>query len=126
MFNQNPKLADMLSHSTFTLEDLIKPKTALFLVTDDTTSTADPILGMIISQIQTFLVDKAYHNKNGRLNVRMNFVLDEFASIPIPNMDKSLATHRSRNIRYYLFEQANPCTICTCAEKESNITGEEQ
>lgn len=106
MFNQNPKLANMLSHSTFTLEDLIKPKTALFLVTDDTTSTADPVLGMIISQIQTFLVDKAYHNKNGRLNVRMNFVLDEFASIPIPNMDKSLATHRSRNIRYYLCVQS--------------------
>lgn len=106
MFNQNPKLADMLSHSTFTLEDLIKSKTALFLITDDTTSTADPILGMIISQIQTFLVDKAYRNKNGRLNVRMNFVLDEFASIPIPNMDKSLATHRSRNIRYYLCVQS--------------------
>ena len=106
MFNQNPKLAAMLSHSTFTLEDLIKPKTALFLVTDDTISTADPILGTIISQIQTFLVDKAYHNRNGRLNVRMNFVLDEFASIPIPNMDKSLATHRSRNIRYYLCVQS--------------------
>lgn len=106
MFNQNPKLAAMLSHSTFTLEDLIKPKTALFLVTDDTTSTADPILGMIISQIQTFLVDKAYHNKHDRLDVRMNFVLDEFASIPIPNMDKSLATHRSRNIRYYLCVQS--------------------
>ena len=106
MFNQNPKLAAMLSHSTFTLEDLIKPKTALFLVTDDTTSTADPILGMIISQIQSFLVDKAYHSKNGKLNVRMNFVLDEFASIPIPNMDKALATHRSRNIRYYLCVQS--------------------
>ena len=106
MFNQNPKLAAMLSHSTFTLEDLIKPKTALFLVTDDTTSTADPILGMIISQIQSFLVDKAYHSKTGKLNVRMNFVLDEFASIPIPNMDKALATHRSRNIRYYLCVQS--------------------
>lgn len=106
MFNQNPKLAAMLSHSTFTLEDLIKPKTALFLVTDDTTSTSDPILGMIISQIQSFLIDKAYHNKNGKLNVRMNFVLDEFASIPIPNMDKSLATHRSRNIRYYICVQS--------------------
>lgn len=106
MFNQNPKLATMLSHSTFTLEDLIKPKTALFLVTDDTTSTADPILGMIISQIQSFLVDKAYHSKTGKLNVRMNFVLDEFASIPIPNMDKALATHRSRNIRYYLCVQS--------------------
>lgn len=106
MFNQNPKLAAMLSHSTFTLEDLIKPKTALFLVTDDTTSTADPVLGMIISQIQSFLVDKAYHSKTGKLNVRMNFVLDEFASIPIPNMDKALATHRSRNIRYYLCVQS--------------------
>ena len=106
MFNQNPKLAAMLSHSTFTLEDLIKPKTAVFLVTDDTTSTADLILGMIISQIQSFLVDKAYHSENGKLNVRMNFVLDEFASIPIPNMDKALATHRSRNIRYYLCVQS--------------------
>lgn len=106
MFNQNPKLAAMLSYSTFSLEDLIIPKTALFLVTDDTTSTADPILGMIISQIQSFLVDKAYHSRNGKLDVRMNFVLDEFASIPIPNMDKSLATHRSRNIRYYLCVQS--------------------
>lgn len=105
-FNQNPKLAAMLSHSTFTLEDLVKPKTALFLVVDDTTSTADLILGIIISQIQNFLIDNSYHNKNGKLDTRMNFVLDEFASIPIPNMDKALATHRSRNIRYYLCVQS--------------------
>lgn len=108
MFNQNPKLAAMLSHSTFSLDDLINPETptALFLVTDDTTSTTDPILGIIISQIQSFLIDKAYHTPNGRLNTRMNFVLDEFASIPIPNMDKALATHRSRNIRYFLCVQS--------------------
>ena len=106
MFNQNPKLAAMLSYSTFTLEDLVKPKTALFLVTDDTTSTADPILGIIINQIQSYLVDKAYRSKSGRLDIRMNFVLDEFASIPIPNMDKALAAHRSRNIRYYLCVQS--------------------
>ncbi len=106
MFNQNPKLAAMLSHSTFTLDDLTKPKTALFFVTDDTTSTADPILGMIISQIQSYLINKAFHSKDGKLETRMNFVLDEFASIPIPNMDKALATHRSRNIRYYLCVQS--------------------
>lgn len=105
-FNQNPKLAEMLSYSTFTLEDLVKPKTALFLVTDDTTSTADMILGIIISQIQSFLVSRAYHRKDGKLETRVNFVLDEFASLPIPNMDKALATHRSRNIRYYLCIQS--------------------
>jgi len=106
MFNQNPRLASMLSYSSFTLEDLTKPKIALYLVTDDTTSTADPILGIIVSQVQSFLVDKAFHRKDGKLETRMNFVLDEFASIPIPNMDKALATHRSRNIRYYLCVQS--------------------
>ena len=106
MFNQNPRLAAMLSHSTFTLEDLTKPKTALYLVTDDTTSTADPILGMILTQIQTFLVEKAFHSCDGKLLCRENFILDEFASLPVPNMDKALATHRSRNIRYYLCIQS--------------------
>ncbi|MGN0685168.1 MAG: type IV secretory system conjugative DNA transfer family protein [Gemmiger sp.] len=106
IFNQNPKLASMLSSNTFTLADLVKPRTALFLVTDDTTSTADPILGIILNQIQTYLVDKAFHSKNGRIEPRMNFLLDEFASLPLPNMDKALATHRSRNIRYYLCAQS--------------------
>ena len=106
VFNQNPKLSRMLSHNTFELDDLLKPKTALFIVTDDTTSTADPIVGIIISQIQSFLIDNAYHSKDGHLETRINFVLDEFASIPIPNMDKALATHRSSNIRYYLCVQS--------------------
>lgn len=106
MFDQNPKLEAMLSCSSFTPEDLAKPKTALFLVTDDTTSTADPIVGIIIRQLQSFFVNKAYHCKDGKLEVRENFVLDEFASIPIPDFDKALATHRSRGIRYYLCIQS--------------------
>lgn len=106
VFNQNPKLASMLSFNTFTLDDLVKPKTILFLVIDDTTSTADPILGIIINQIQTYLVDKAFYSKTGKIEPRFNFLLDEFASLPLPNMDKALATHRSRNIRYYLCAQS--------------------
>lgn len=105
IFNQNPKLASMLSSNTFTLEDLVNSKTALFLVTDDTISTADLILG-IINQIQTYLVDKAFYSKNGRIEPRVIFLLDEFASFPLPNMDKALDTHRSRNIRYYLCAQS--------------------
>ena len=105
-FNQNPKLAAMLSCSTFTPEDLIKPRTALFFVTDDTTSTADLIVGIIISQIKSFLIGRAYRSRDGKLEIRMNFVLDEFASIPIPDMDKALATYRSRNIRFILCIQS--------------------
>lgn len=106
VFNQNPKLASMLSFNTFTLDDLVKPKTVLFLVVDNTTSTADPILGIIINQIQTYLVDKAFYRKTGKIEPRFNFLLDEFASLPLPNIDKALTTHRSRNIRYYLCAQS--------------------
>jgi len=105
-FIQNNKLARMLSHSTFDLNDLITKKVAIYLITDDTTTTYDPIVGIIISQIQTFLVSAAYKMKDGRLKNRFNFVLDEFTSFPIPNMENALATHRGRNIRYFLCIQS--------------------
>lgn len=104
-FIQNNKLARMLSHSTFSLDDLYNENSALFIITDDTTTTCDTIVGIIISQIQSYLVDKAYKSENGKLKHRVNFILDEFTSYPIPDMDVALATHRSRNIRYYLCVQ---------------------
>ena len=105
-FLQNDRLVAMMSQSSFRLEDLLKPKTALFLITDDTVSTADDIVSVMISQIQTFLVDAAFHSPSGKLDTRFNFIIDEFQSLSIPDMDKALATHRSRNIRYFLCVQS--------------------
>ncbi len=105
-FIQNDKLARMLSHSTFELEDIANEKTALYIITDDTTTVCNPIVGVLISQLQTVLVDKAFHSENGKLKNRVNFILDEFCSIPIPGMCEALATHRSRNIRYFLCIQS--------------------
>lgn len=106
-FIQNNKLASMLSNSTFELDELTKKKTALFIITDDTSTTCDSIEGIIISQIMSYLVGEAYIKTDGKLKNRENFVLDEFAQIPIPEstMEKALAAHRSRNIRYYLCVQ---------------------
>jgi len=101
-FIQNNKLARMLSNSTFSLEELCDENSALFIITDDTTTTCDSIVGIIISQIQSYLIDQAYKSKSGKLSERVNFILDEFTSYPIPNMEVALATHRSRNIRYHL------------------------
>ena len=105
-FIQNDKLARMLSHSTFDLEELTNEKTALYIITDDASPICDPIVGVLISQIQKILVDKAYHSKNGKLSTRVNFVLDEFCSFHVPDIASALATHRSRNIRYYLCVQS--------------------
>ncbi|MDO5850729.1 MAG: type IV secretory system conjugative DNA transfer family protein, partial [Methanobacteriaceae archaeon] len=73
MFNQNPKLAAMLSHSTFTLEDLVNPKTALFLVTDDTTSTADPILGSIDGQTSEITIKIYNCSDNDIKTIKKNY-----------------------------------------------------
>lgn len=105
-FIQNDKLARMLSYSTFELEDLTKEKTALYIITDDTTTVCNPIVGVLLSQLQTVLIDKAFHSENGKLSTRVNFLLDEFCSFPIPCIGDALATHRSRNIRYYLCIQS--------------------
>lgn len=105
-FIQNDKLARMLSHSTFELEELTKEKVALFIITDDSSTVCDPIVGVFISQLQSVLIDTAYHSSDGKLKVRENFLLDEFCSFPIPGIEKALATHRSRNIRYYLCVQS--------------------
>lgn len=105
-FVQNEKLTRMLSHSTFRMEDLLKPKTAVYIIADDNNSLCYPIIGAFISQLQSLFNDKAFHSKNNKLETRVNFILDEFCSIPLPNMELALATHRSRNIRYYLCVQS--------------------
>ena len=105
-FIQNDKLANMLSHSTFELEDIANERTALYIITDDTTTVCNPIVGVLLSQLQTVLVDKAFHTEKGKLDNRVNFILDEFCSLPIPGICEALATQRSRNIKYYLCIQS--------------------
>lgn len=107
-FLKNEKLLRMLSHSTFSLGNLCRPKTALYIITDDTTTTYDEIVGIIISQIQTYLVDRAFGLPGEKLATRVNFVLDEFASFPLPpeQIKNALATHRSRRLRYFLCVQS--------------------
>lgn len=107
-FVQNNKLARMLSNSTFNIEDLCERPTALYIITDDTSTTCDAIVSIILSQIKQYLVDFAYKNPRGELNRRVNFLLDEFVTIPFNNdeINRSLSTLRSRKIRFYLCIQS--------------------
>ncbi len=103
---QNDKLVRMLSHSTFKIEDIGRPKTAIYIVTDDTTDAYNDIAGLLISQLQSYLVNLAYSMPNGKVETRVNFILDEFTSLTLPRMENALAGHRSRGIRYYLCIQS--------------------
>lgn len=79
--------------------EIIKLKTALFLIISDTDTTLNFILAIMFSQLFNFLCKKADDKFNGKLPVHIRFLIDEFANIgTIPNFDKLIATIRSREI----------------------------
>lgn len=102
MFNQNPKLAAMLSHSTFTLGDLTNPKTALFLVTDDTTSTAEPIHCHL--QARNVNNSGAYNpvgfsgirNEKGEYNIKTSGSMQKIELGPVLNSQASAIWNKAK------------------------------
>ena len=82
-------------------------KTALFLIMSDTDSTFNFLISMIYSQLFNLLCEKADDQYKGRLPVHVRCLIDETANIgQIPNLEKLMATIRSREISACLVLQA--------------------
>ena len=82
-------------------------KTALFLIMSDTDSTFNLLISMIYSQLFNLLCEKADDQYKGRLPVHVRCLIDEAANIgQIPNLEKLMATIRSREISACLVLQA--------------------
>ncbi|MBE6065915.1 VirD4-like conjugal transfer protein, CD1115 family [Clostridium cochlearium] len=74
-------------------------KTALFIIIPDTSATFNFIASILYNQIFQKLVYKADNSKNRKLKIHTRFLIDEFANIgQIPNIEKYIATVRSRNM----------------------------
>ena len=82
-------------------------KTSLFLIMSDTDSTFNFLISMIYSQLFNLLCEKADDQYKGRLPVHVRCLIDEAANIgQIPNLEKLMATIRSREISACLVLQA--------------------
>ena len=82
-------------------------KTALFLIMSDTDSTCNFLISMIYTQLFNLLCEKADDVYGGRLPVHVRCLIDEAANIgQIPNLEKLVATIRSREISACLVLQA--------------------
>ncbi len=82
-------------------------KTALFLIMSDTDTTFNFLISMIYSQLFNLLCEKADDHYGGRLPVHVRCLIDEAANIgQIPNLEKLMATIRSREISACLVLQA--------------------
>ena len=101
MFSSRVALSEMLSHSDFDMADIGKEKTAVFLMIHDEKKTYHALTTIFVKQVYESLIDVAFKEENGKLRVRTNFLLDEFANMPaLKDVDAMITASRSRNIRF--------------------------
>ena len=101
------EVRDATMYDELELDKLGDRKTALFLIMSDTDSTFNFLISMIYSQLFNLLCEKADDQYKGRLPVHVRCLIDEAANIgQIPNLEKLMATIRSREISACLVLQA--------------------
>ena len=101
------EVRDITMYDELALDTLGDKKTALFLIMSDTDATFNFLISMIYTQLFNLLCEKADDVYGGRLKVHVRCLIDEAANIgQIPNLEKLIATIRSREISACLFLQA--------------------
>ena len=105
LFATRANLSEMLSHSDFEIQDIGTKKTALFIVIQDEKKTYHSLATILVKQIYETLIDVAQNN-GGKLPVRTNFLLDEFANMPpLKDVTTMITAARSRQMRFTLIIQ---------------------
>ena len=100
------ELRELMETDEMELDTLGDRKTALFIISSDTNSTFDFVNALICSQLFNVLCTKADDVYGGRLPVHVRCLLDEFANIKIPDMQRLIAVLRSREISCSLVVQS--------------------
>ena len=101
------ELREITAYDELELDTLGDRKTALFLIMSDTDATFNFLISMVYTQLFNLLCEKADDVYGGRLPVHVTCLIDEMANIgQIPNLEKLMATIRSREISAVLVLQA--------------------
>ena len=99
-------IANLTSRTDFELDDIGRKKTAIFLIIPDEKESRHELASLFIDQCYQSLINKAQSISTGKLPIRVNFILDEFANMPvITSISNKVTVSRSRNIRYVLVIQ---------------------
>ncbi len=106
------------------LDTLGDKKTALFLIMSDTDSTFNFLISMVYTQLFNLLCDKADDVYGGKLPIHVRCLIDECANIgQIPNLEKLVATIRSREISACLVLQARSQLKAIYKDNADTIVG---
>ena len=118
------ELRDLTMYDELQLDTLGDKKTALFLIMSDTDSTFNFLISMVYTQLFNLLCDKADDQYGGKLPVHVRCLIDECANIgQIPNLEKLVATIRSREISACLVLQARSQLKAIYKDNADTIVG---
>ena len=118
------EIRDATMYDELELDKLGDRKTALFLIMSDTDSTFNFLISMIYTQLFNLLCDKADDQYGGKLPVHVRCLIDECANIgQIPNLEKLVATIRSREISACLVLQARSQLKAIYKDNADTIVG---
>lgn len=118
------ELRDLTMYDELQLDTLGDKKTALFLIMSDTDSTFNFLISMVYTQLFNLLCDKADDVYGGKLPIHVRCLIDECANIgQIPNLEKLVATIRSREISACLVLQARSQLKAIYKDNADTIAG---
>lgn len=102
-----PRLTEMMCKNNFNFYDIADTKTAIFLIMPDEKTTYHGLVSIFIKQCYEALIFHAQKSEDHKLMKRVNFILDEFSSLPqMKDFPAMIAAARSRNIRFNIVVQS--------------------
>lgn len=106
LFASRENLSEMLSQNDFDIDSIGKQKTAVFMIIHDEKKTYHALATIFIKQCYESLIDVAQHTSDGKLPIRTNFILDEFANMPpLKDITTMITAARSRQVRFTMIIQ---------------------
>ena len=106
-FTIQPTLLNMLASNNIDIDSVGKQKTAIFLITPDEKKTYHRLVSLFVKQSYESIIYSASLNEGNRVSNRLNYILDEFSSLPaINDMPAMISAARSRMIRFLLIVQS--------------------
>lgn len=121
-FTIQPTLLEMLANNDFDIADIGKTKTAVFLITPDEKTSYHRLVSMFVKESYEYLIYLATQTEDNKVENRINYILDEFSSLPkIADMPSMISAARSRNIRFLLVVQSQSSLKQRYAEEAETI-----
>lgn len=106
-FVYQPNLMNMLANNSIMVNKICEVKTAVYLIMPDEKTTYHALVSLFVKQSYEYLIYSAQQSQKAQLKIRLNYILDEFSSLPtIKDFPTMITAARSRNIRFHLVMQS--------------------